>query len=98
MRNSFWLLLGALLQAGGARALTVDEVVARNLEARGGAAKLAAIRSLRLTGTASFTIVSVGNHLVTVLELAVLERLDETIADQALTTALATLHTMLGSR
>jgi hypothetical protein len=47
---------------------------------------------------ASFTIVSVGNHLVTVLELAVLERLDQTIADQALTTALATLHTMVGSR
>jgi hypothetical protein len=27
--------------------------VARNLEARGGAAKIAALRSLRLTGTAS---------------------------------------------
>ena len=34
--------------------LTVDEIVASNLEARGGAARLAAIRSLRLTGKAVF--------------------------------------------
>src|SRR6202023_3323228 len=37
-------------RAGAARALTVDEIVARNVEARGGAARLAAVRSLRLTG------------------------------------------------
>src|SRR5256885_11070947 len=49
------LLAGILLQAGAARALTADEVVARNLSARGGAAKIAAIRSLRLAGTASFS-------------------------------------------
>src|SRR5712671_1382087 len=56
MRNGIGVLLaGMLLQAGAARALTADEVVARNIEARGGAAKLAAVRSLRLTGTASFT-------------------------------------------
>jgi len=56
MRYGIGLLLaGALLEAGAARALTVDEVVARNLQARGGAAKLAAVRSLRLTGAASFT-------------------------------------------
>jgi hypothetical protein len=55
-------------------------------------------RGTRITGTASFTIVSVGNHLITVLELAVLEKLDETIADQALTVALTTLHTTVGSR
>ena len=35
-------------------ALTVDEIVARHVEARGGAARLAAIRSLRLTGTSVF--------------------------------------------
>jgi hypothetical protein len=56
MRNGIGLLLaGVLLGAGAARALTADEVVARNLQARGGAAKLAAVRSLRLTGTVSFT-------------------------------------------
>jgi photosystem II stability/assembly factor-like uncharacterized protein len=56
MRKRIGLLLaGMLLEAGAARALTADELVARNLEARGGAAKLAAVRSLRLTGTASFT-------------------------------------------
>src|SRR2546425_6549311 len=36
--------------AHGAHAVTVDEVVARTIEARGGAAKLKAIQSLRLTG------------------------------------------------
>ena len=56
MRNGMGpLLAGLLLQAGAARALTAEELVARNLEARGGAAKIAAIRSLRSTGTASFT-------------------------------------------
>jgi photosystem II stability/assembly factor-like uncharacterized protein len=39
-----------LLHAGAAHALTVDEIVARYVEARGGAARLAAVRSLRLTG------------------------------------------------
>lgn len=44
-------LLAALsLHALPARALTVDEVVAKNLEARGGATRLRALRSLRLTG------------------------------------------------
>jgi photosystem II stability/assembly factor-like uncharacterized protein len=37
-----------------ARAETVDDVVARNITARGGEAKLAAIQSLRLTGKAVF--------------------------------------------
>src|SRR2546421_5481700 len=49
------LLAGILLQAGAASALTAEEVVARNLSARGGAAKIAAIRSLRLSGAASFS-------------------------------------------
>jgi len=42
------------LQAGLLHALTVDELVARNVEARGGMAKLQAIQSLRLTGTVVF--------------------------------------------
>jgi photosystem II stability/assembly factor-like uncharacterized protein len=42
------------LPADPARALTVDEVLARHLQARGGLPKLEAIRSLRLTGKAIF--------------------------------------------
>jgi photosystem II stability/assembly factor-like uncharacterized protein len=42
------------LSAGTAYPLTVDEIVAKNVEARGGAARLAAIQSLRLTGRAVF--------------------------------------------
>ena len=37
-----------------AKTLAVDEIVARSVEARGGAAKLAAIQSLRLTGKVQF--------------------------------------------
>jgi len=42
------------LQAGFLHAVTVDELVSRNVEARGGAARLQAIHSLRLTGTVVF--------------------------------------------
>ncbi|HYV66390.1 MAG TPA: hypothetical protein VE964_09115, partial [Myxococcales bacterium] len=56
MRNRIELLLAALLlHAGAARALSADEIVAKNLEARGGAARIAALQSLRMTGVASFT-------------------------------------------
>ena len=34
--------------------MTVDQLVAKNVEARGGAAKLDALRSLRVTGKAAF--------------------------------------------
>lgn len=47
------LVTGLALEAAGAE-LTVDDVVARNIAARGGAARLQAIRSLRLTGSAVF--------------------------------------------
>ena len=43
--------LGLAAHAGAAPALTVDEIVARHVEALGGAERLAAVRSLRLTGT-----------------------------------------------
>lgn len=62
--------------------------IAEHLTARSG--------GTRITSTATYTIVSVGNHLITVLQLAVLEDLDENVANRALTTALATLHTMTG--
>jgi photosystem II stability/assembly factor-like uncharacterized protein len=48
------ILVVLSLSAAPARALTIDELVARHVEARGGAAKLAAIRSLRVTGKAVF--------------------------------------------
>ena len=55
MRNAFGVLLSVLLlQAGAAYALTADEVVARYVDARGGAQKLSALKSLRLTGKAVF--------------------------------------------
>jgi hypothetical protein len=51
------LVLGACLlsaAATGARAQTLDEIAARNLAARGGAHKLAAVQSLRLSGRIQF--------------------------------------------
>ncbi|HSD29970.1 MAG TPA: hypothetical protein VLL75_21895 [Vicinamibacteria bacterium] len=44
------LVVAAVLLASSLRAQTVDDVVRRYLEARGGLAKLRAVRSLRLTG------------------------------------------------
>jgi photosystem II stability/assembly factor-like uncharacterized protein len=43
-----------LLLAASARAITIDEIVAKNVQARGGLAKIQAIHSLRLTGKAVF--------------------------------------------
>jgi photosystem II stability/assembly factor-like uncharacterized protein len=48
----FAALLG--LPAPPARSVTADELVAKNIQARGGAARLDAIQSLRLTGRAVF--------------------------------------------
>ena len=45
------MTVSALLAASAAPAQTVDDVVRRYLEARGGLAKLRAVQSLRLTGT-----------------------------------------------
>src|SRR5437762_2079330 len=49
----FVLCLGVVLALAltpAARAMTADELIARNIEARGGLARLAAVRSLRATG------------------------------------------------
>jgi outer membrane lipoprotein-sorting protein len=46
-------ILALALTAGPATAETVDQVVARYLEARGGLARLRSVQSLRLTGTMS---------------------------------------------
>lgn len=46
-----WKAMGLLaLLAGSASAATLDELVAKNLDARGGAAKLAAIKTLKTRG------------------------------------------------
>lgn len=47
------LALTALLLAGGASAQTVDELVARHIESRGGMARLKAVNTIRLTGKAT---------------------------------------------
>jgi len=44
-----------LLVGSGAMALTVDELIGKNIEARGGIAKIRAIRTLRSTGTLQFS-------------------------------------------
>ena len=48
------LLIALLSIAGAARATTLDELLAKNLAARGGAANLQKLQTLRLTGRASF--------------------------------------------
>ena len=54
MRSWLGVLFVTLAAPAVAPPLTVDEIVARHVEARGGAARLEAIRSLRLTGTRVF--------------------------------------------
>lgn len=50
MTNRFRATLGAALLLCAAGAYTVDELVAKNVEAKGGAAALAAVKSLRRSG------------------------------------------------
>ncbi len=45
------MICGLLLAGGPAAAMTVEEVVARNLEARGGEDAILAVRSARISGT-----------------------------------------------
>jgi outer membrane lipoprotein-sorting protein len=63
MKRSLWLLLTAvLLLPAGIRSQTVDEIVAKNVQARGGLEKLRAIKTLRVTAKfsqGSFRAVSV---------------------------------------
>src|SRR5262245_59660768 len=55
MRIHTKLLLAILLIAfGRAHAITVDELIAKNIEARGGLERLRAIHSVRLTGKVQF--------------------------------------------
>ena len=49
------LLFALFALSGAARAVTLDELLAKNLAARGGAANVQKLQSLRLTGRAVFT-------------------------------------------
>src|SRR5256885_10726959 len=49
------LLLALFAFGGGARAITVDELLAKNLAARGGSENLQKLKTLRLTGRAFFS-------------------------------------------
>lgn len=50
MRTLLTIFIILIVLGAPAHALTVDELIAKNIAARGGAAKLAAIHSLRQTG------------------------------------------------
>ncbi len=52
--TAFLLAIALCLAAAPSRAMTVDEVVAKNIEARGGMAHLKAIQSMRTFGEAKF--------------------------------------------
>src|SRR6266545_5543157 len=56
MKKRTVVLLALILSLAetSAQALTLNEVITRHINARGGAARLKAIRSLRLTGTVTF--------------------------------------------
>ncbi|HXY01380.1 MAG TPA: outer membrane lipoprotein-sorting protein [Candidatus Limnocylindrales bacterium] len=54
MKRSFWIALAAILLLPlGASSQTVDDIVAKNVQARGGLEKLRAIKSLRITAKIS---------------------------------------------
>jgi photosystem II stability/assembly factor-like uncharacterized protein len=54
MRLAIAIITAVLVFPAGSRGLTVEEILAKNLAARGGAAKIDAIRSLRMTGKVVF--------------------------------------------
>jgi len=54
MRKALVTLSAILMLAGFGSAQTADEIVAKNIEAKGGMAKLKAIQSVRITGNAEF--------------------------------------------
>ena len=48
--RNLWILAAIGIAAGSARAMTAEELIAKNIEARGGMDKLKAIQTLRLEG------------------------------------------------
>src|SRR5258708_4890262 len=60
MRKAILLLSAFFLLAGVMSAQTVDEIIAKNIEAKGGLAKLKAVQSMRMTGHAEFGAMQAG--------------------------------------
>lgn len=78
-------LLAVILYAFSLSAQTVDEIIARNLEAHGGVAKLKAIQSMRLTGNFETTGMQAG--FTQVFKRPLKMRLDATVQGVTLTQA-----------
>ncbi len=60
MRKAILLLSAFFLLAGVMSAQTVDEIIAKNIEAKGGLAKLKAVQSMRMSGHAEFGAMQAG--------------------------------------
>ncbi len=60
MRKAILVLSAFFLLAGVVSAQTVDEIIAKNLDAKGGLAKIKAVQSMRLTGHAEFGAMQAG--------------------------------------
>jgi len=60
MRKAILLLSAFFLLAGVMSAQTVDEIIAKNIDAKGGLAKIKAVQSMRLTGRAEFGAMQAG--------------------------------------
>jgi outer membrane lipoprotein-sorting protein len=85
MRRLMFIAMTAVLFSWPLSAQTVDEIIAKHIAAQGGAAKLKAIQSLRLTGNAEFGGVSAG--FTQVFKRPTKMRLDITIQGLTLTQA-----------
>ena len=53
VRNLLTIIAAMILLPGATRAQTVDEIIAKNIQAHGGMEKLASIQSMKMTGTFS---------------------------------------------
>jgi outer membrane lipoprotein-sorting protein len=60
MRKAILVFSAFFLLAGVVSAQTVDEIIAKNIEAKGGLAKIRAIQSIRITGNAEFGAMQAG--------------------------------------
>lgn len=60
MRKAILLVSTLFLLAGVMSAQTVDEIIAKNIEAKGGLAKIRAVQSMRMTGHAEFGAMQAG--------------------------------------
>lgn len=85
MRLAKLTMFAVLLCGISLSAQTVDEVIAKNLQAQGGAAKFKAIRSLRITG--SFELAGVQARFTQLFKRPMKTRLDATVQGITITQA-----------